>query len=155
TGDSALCTGTLVAPTIVLTAAHCFDPAVPPLPDNVLIGTSTLARPGDGETIRIRHGYVFPDPETTEDIAVLVLDHASSRKPRQAADGWARLDLFNGAPVELVGFGAVNADGNRFIDELQEASSSITDVGCTTSLGCNPAAQPNGELGAGGMGIDT
>jgi len=31
----------------------------------------------------------------------------------------------------------------------------ITDADCTTSSGCNTAARPNGELGAGGMGIDT
>src|SRR5262249_8276658 len=123
--------------------------------DNVLIGTSTLARPGEGETIKIKRGFVYPDPATTEDIAVLVLDHDSSRKPRQVADGWARVDLVNGAAVELVGFGAIKAGGDQFIDELQEASSTITDAGCTTSPGCNTGAQPNGELGAGGMGIDT
>jgi len=154
-GDDALCTGTLVAPTVVLTAGHCHDPLDPPLPDNVLIGTSSLARPGDGETIAIKRAYVYPDPDTTEDLAVLVLARASSRKPRQVVDGWARLDLFNGAQVELVGFGAINANGDHFIDELQEASSSITDVDCTRSAGCNPGAQPAGELGAGGMGIDT
>src|SRR6185369_14964998 len=84
-----------------------------------------------------------------------VLARASSRKPRPVVDGWARLNLVNGAAVELVGYGAINATGDHFIDELQEASSTITDVDCTTSAGCNPGAQPAGELGAGGMGIDT
>ena len=154
-GDDALCTGTLIAPTVVLTAGHCHDPLDPPLPDNVLIGTSSLARPGDGETIAIKRAYVYPDPDTTEDLTVLVLARASSRKPRPVVDGWARLDLVNGAAVELVGYGAINATGDHFIDELQEASSTITDVDCTTSAGCNPEARPAGELGAGGMGIDT
>src|SRR5512143_2428833 len=45
-GDEPLCTGTLVAPTVVLTAGHCYDALDPPFPDNVLIGTSSLARPG-------------------------------------------------------------------------------------------------------------
>ena len=154
-GDEALCTGTLVAPTVVLTAGHCYDNLDPPLPDNVLIGTSTLARPKDGETIAIKQAFVYPDPDTTEDIAVLVLAKPSSRKPRKIVDGWARLDMVNGAQVSLVGFGAINANGDQFVDELQEATSTITDAGCTMSSGCNTAAQPDGELGAGGMGVDT
>lgn len=154
-GDEPLCTGTLVAPTIVLTAGHCYDPSNPPLPDNVLIGTSSLARPGDGETIAIKRGFPFPNADRTEDITVLVLARASSQKPRKIATGWARVDITNGAAISLVGFGAVDRDATQFVNELQEASSTITDFDCSTSSGCNPAAQPAGELGAGGMGIDT
>jgi endonuclease G len=154
-GDSPRCTGTLVAPTIVITAGHCYDALDPPLPDNVLIGTSSLARPGDGETIAIQRGYPYPNAETTEDITVLVLARASSRAPRKIATGWARADIANGAAISLVGFGAVNRNGDQFVNELQEASSTITDFDCSTSPGCNAAAQPAGELGAGGMGIDT
>lgn len=154
-GGEALCTGTLVAPTVVLTAAHCYDPSNLPLPDNVLIGTSSLARPQDGETIRIKQGYLYPDPQSTEDIAVLVLARPSSRRPRKIATGWGRVDIVDGAAITLVGFGAINANGDHFIDELQEASTTITDFDCSRSSGCNPSARPEGELGAGGMGIDT
>lgn len=154
-GEQALCTGTLIAPTVVLTAGHCYDPLVPPLPDHVLIGTSSLARPDEGETIAIRTGHVYPSAETTEDLAVLVLAKASSRPPRKIATGWARTDLINGAQVALVGFGAIDADAARFVDELQVATSAVTDADCSVSSGCNAAARPRGELGAGGMGIDT
>lgn len=154
-GDDPRCTGTLVAPTIVITAGHCYDPSDLPLPDNVLIGTSSLARPGDGETIAIKHGYTFPDAVNTEDLTVLVLARPSSRTPRKIATGWARIDITNGAAISLVGFGAVNPAGDAYVDELQEASSTITDFDCSTSVGCNTGAQPAGELGAGGMGIDT
>jgi uncharacterized protein (TIGR03382 family) len=140
---------------VVITAAHCYDASDPPLPDNVLLGTSSLARPRDGETIAIKQGYVYPDPENTLDIAVLVLARPSSRKPRMIATGWGRVDLVNGAPITLVGFGAVNSSGDDFVNELQEASTTITDFDCATSSGCNPSARPDGELGAGGMGIDT
>jgi len=154
-GDEPLCTGTLVAPSIVLTAGHCYDPNNPPVPDNVLIGTSSLAKPGDGEKIAIKRGFPFPNAEFTEDITVLVLAKASSRKPRQIATGWARVDIANGAAISLVGFGAVDRDATQFVNELQEASSTITDFDCSTSSGCNTEARPAGELGAGGMGIDT
>ena len=43
-----------------------------------------------------------------------------------------------------------------YVDELQEATTVITDADCSrTDLGCNIAAYPNGELGAGGMGVDS
>ena len=154
-GEQPRCSGTLVAPTVVVTAGHCFDALSPPLPDNVLIGTSSLARPGEGETISIKHGVAFPDAATSEDVAVLVLSRPSTHAPRRIATGWARIDIINGAPVSLVGFGAVNKAGDKFVSELQEATSTITDSDCSHASGCNAAAQPAGELGAGGNGIDT
>jgi MYXO-CTERM domain-containing protein len=42
-----------------------------------------------------------------------------------------------------------------YVPQLQEATSKITDSACTHSVGCIDAAKPAGELGAGGMGIDT
>lgn len=154
-GEVPLCTGTLVAPTIVLTAGHCYDRTTLPLPDSVLIGASSLARPDEGETIPIERGYVYPDPATTEDLAVLVLARPSTRPPRQIVDGWARADLVNGAAISLVGFGAIDRTGMVYVNELQEATTTVTDVDCSTSSGCNPGAHPAGELGAGGMGVDT
>src|SRR5262245_44210878 len=72
-GEVPGCTGTLVAPTVVLTAGHCDQIIDPPLPDHVLIGASSLARPREGELIAIARGIPFPDAEDSEDIAVLVL----------------------------------------------------------------------------------
>ncbi|HEX8107630.1 MAG TPA: trypsin-like serine protease [Kofleriaceae bacterium] len=154
-GEVPLCTGTLVAPTVVLTAGHCYDRTSAPLPDSVLIGTASLDRPGDGETIPIARGYVYPNAGTTEDLAVLVLARPSTRPPRRIVDGWARADLVNGAAISLVGFGAIDRAGMVYVDQLQEATTTITDVDCAASPGCNPTAQPAGELGAGGMGVDT
>jgi secreted trypsin-like serine protease len=154
-GDVTLCTGTLIAPTIVLTAGHCYDGISAPLPDNVLIGTASLSRPSDGEIIPIARGHVYPKAGTTEDLAVLVLARPSTRPPRKIVDGWARADLVNGATISLVGFGAIDRSGGVYVDHLQEATTTITDVDCSTASGCNPAARPAGELGAGGKGVDT
>ncbi|HET9626627.1 MAG TPA: trypsin-like serine protease [Kofleriaceae bacterium] len=151
--DEALCSGTLIAPTVVLTAGHCFEGNL--IPDNVLIGASTLKAPSDGETIAVRAGFVYPDAGASEDITVLVLAQPSTKPPRAIATGWAAADIQNGAKVELVGFGAIDANASNFVDELQQAETTITDFDCSKSSGCHSAARPAGELGAGGMGVDT
>jgi endonuclease G len=148
---SQFCTGTLIAPTVVLTAGHCNDPAL----DNVLIGTSSLARPAEGEIIQVTKKVEYPSSQRNADLAVLVLASPSKFMPRPIASGWVRNDIKNGAQVALVGFGAIDRDGSQFIPDLQEATTTITDADCTTSSGCNPPVKPGGELGAGGMGIDT
>jgi endonuclease G len=152
--DQQECTGTLIAPTVVITAGHCYV-AAEGLPDNVLIGTTSLDQPAAGETIAIASGHPFPNSQTSEDVTVLVLAKAAAEAPRKIATGWARLDIIDGASVELVGYGAIDKNGQTYIPQLQEAMTTITDAGCSTSPGCNTPAQPAGELGAGGMGIDT
>ena len=81
----------------------------------------------------------------------------TTRRSRRARSrpGWARFDIKNGAAVQFVGFGTIDRDGTTSTDDLKEAPSTITDFNCTTSSGCNAAATPDGELGAGGNGIDT
>ncbi|HSN26122.1 MAG TPA: trypsin-like serine protease [Kofleriaceae bacterium] len=155
--DQQMCTGVLIAPTVVLTAGHC-DPSLDPqigVLDNVLLGTTSLARPQDGETVPVKTVIQYPSSQSSIDVTVLVLQQPARTTPRAVATGWAKLDIQNGAPVELVGYGAVDQNGNTYIDDLQQAQSTITDYDCTTSSGCNTAARPDGELGAGGMGIDT
>lgn len=142
------CSGVLVAPTVVLTADHCLDPD----PDEVLLGAHTLRRPGDGERIAVIATHHAPG---VYDLAALVLARPSKIAPRRLATGWVADDVVDGAPVTMVGFGAVDRDGVEFVDELQQASSTITDVGCTRMVGCDAGARPAGELGAGGGGIDT
>lgn len=149
------CSGTLVAPTVVLTAGHC-DPAVTTgigVLSHVVLGTNSLATPG--EMLGVAKVESYPNSQSSIDITVIVLDQPSKVHPRPIATGWARLDIQNGAKVEFVGYGAIDQNGNTYINELQQAESTITDFDCSTSSGCNTAARPDGELGAGGMGIDT
>jgi secreted trypsin-like serine protease len=98
------------------------------------------------------------------DISILVLEKASTREPRKIASGWAALDIKNGAPVAIVGYGAVDRSGpvdfdhdEEYVNELQEAMTTITDADCTLNAdnGCIASVMPRGELGAGGMGVDT
>jgi secreted trypsin-like serine protease len=146
------CTGTLVAPNVVITAGHC---VVGGAPNAVLIGAPALSKAREGETIAVEKAIPYPSSQSTLDIGVLVLKVPSKFEPRKVASGWAKFEIVNGAAVQFVGFGTVDRDGSVSTDALMEASSTITDFNCSSSSGCNPLAKPDGELGAGGMGIDT
>jgi secreted trypsin-like serine protease len=154
-GQDTLCSGTLIAPTVVLTAGHCVSP--PPAPDSVLLGATTFAQSSQGETIHVIKSIEYPSSQSSEDLAVLVLEHAAKEAPRAIASGWARVDIKNNAAVQFVGFGTTDKNGSDNNTLLMEAQSTITDFDCSANLGngCNLAAMPNGELGAGGGGIDT
>jgi len=147
------CTGTLIAPTVVLTAGHCVNQGAP---DSVLVGATRLSRPNnEGEEINVKSFFEYPDSWTSVDAGILVLERPSTVAPRAIASGWARFDIQNAAQIQLVGFGTTDRDGTQSTDSLMEATSTITDYNCSHESGCNPAAMPDGELGAGGMGIDT
>lgn len=150
-GAIPLCTGVLVAPTVVLTAAHCNTSGL----KEVLIGADTLAPGNGGERIAVARRIEYPLWESTFDVLVLVLERASTRPPRPLATGWAAAEAVAGAEVTVVGYGAIDSQGRQFIDPLQEASTTITDASCASAKGCNAAVVPAGELGAGGMGIDS
>lgn len=150
-GSIPFCSGVLVAPTVVLTAAHCNTTGIM----EVLIGAETLAADNGGERRSVVRRIEYPEWDTTFDVLVLVLDRPSSRPPRALASGWAGAEIVDGHEVQVVGFGAVDPDGRTFVDPLQEATTTITDAGCARASGCNVSVRPAGELGAGGMGIDS
>jgi secreted trypsin-like serine protease len=150
-GSALRCTGVLVAPTVVLSAAHCNVPA----PDKVLIGAETLAAGNQGEVRSVARAIEYPGWESTMDVLVMVLSTPSTKAPRTIASGWARFEIDNGSKVAIVGFGAIDADGTQYVDPLQEATTTIADAGCEHASGCNADARPDGELAAGGKGIDS
>lgn len=143
------CTGVLIAPSVVMTAAHCIDSSL----DGVLLGTNSLARPAVGELRGVSRRVAYPG--SSYDVGLVILSEPSTIAPRLLATGWAQSDIVDGARVQFVGYGAIDRSANTYIDELQQAESTVTDAGCTTKAGCDPAARPDGEIGAGGAGIDT
>lgn len=145
------CTGTLIAPNVVLTAGHCMDIN----PGSVLVGAASLARQVDGEVLAVARRIEYPSSWQSFDLGLLVLGTPSRFPPRPIATGWARFDIKDGATAAIVGYGAIDRNASQYVSELQEATTTITDADCSSEAGCNTAAQPAGELGAGGMGIDT
>ncbi|HWO25575.1 MAG TPA: trypsin-like serine protease [Kofleriaceae bacterium] len=146
-----MCTGVLIAPTVALTAGHCNDPTL----TKIIVGTSSLARATEGETINVVKRIEYPSSRETEDLTVLVLERPSRLPPRAIATGWARADILDGAAVAIAGYGAIDRDATKYVSELQEAETAITDADCTEKPGCHAVVAPGGELGAGGMGTDT
>ncbi len=148
--QSAACTGTLIAPDVVLTAGHCIaaDPVA------VIVDTVDYGQPG-GEPIRVRWSLAYPDWEHAYDVGVVVLEHPAAARPRVVAAACsAREGLVAGALVHLVGFGLTSRSGTGQNTRLHEAQIPIVDPSCGDDPACMPAIAPGGEFTAGGRGSD-
>jgi len=147
-----VCTGTLIAPDVVLTAGHCIGGG----PYEVIVDTIDYARPG-GERIRVAWARAYPNWEQRYDVGVLVLDQpATLAKPRVVTSACtARALLAPQTPVEIVGFGLATAEALDSNTRLHQATVPVTDPTCSLDPACNPAVAPHGEFMAGGHGADS
>lgn len=144
------CTGTLIAPSVVLTAGHCIGGV-----RSVQLGVTNYTAT-TGEMIDVVDEIAYPSSQSSYDVGLLLLAEPSAYQPRIIATGCALEEfLTTGAPVAIVGWGATTSDGSGETTLLMEASSTVTDPDCTGGRGCNGAVSPGGELGAGGGGIDS
>jgi hypothetical protein len=100
--DGWCCTGTLVAPNVVVTAGHCVDGGCA---SRVFVGEDA-AIPNDGQVIRVQDAVAHPDyqpPSPTQDLAVLILsDAVDDVPPRAIADAEV---LQAAATARLAGYG--------------------------------------------------
>jgi secreted trypsin-like serine protease len=140
-GQSFLCTGTLIAPTWVLTAGHCgsitgaavASPARWPAPliDVRIGGTQS----GTGEKVPVAQAIVEPDYLATSghDITLLKLASPSTQAPVKVS-GAAETGLWAPSTLEtIVGWGTTS-EGGDIPSTLQEAQVPVTtDADCAAA----------------------
>ena len=119
------CSGTLVAPKVVITADHCPDIK------RVYLRGKDVSRSDDGETIAVVKEIVHPEL----DFKILILKDASRVKPRRIAT----LEEANTATtVMLAGFGTVDLNGRIGYGLKRKLPYEIP----ITSLACDDANAP-------------
>ncbi len=148
-GLEPLCTGTLIAPDLVLSAEHCFGIS------GAKVGVTDT---NDGELVEVVARYDHPDATSTFDITVFELAEpvdVVAHPPRPLVlDCLAGLYV-DGADVTVAGFGYRDGSGPAQ-DLLIAADITIGDADCSDlSRGCREAVSPGGELIAGGEGLDS
>jgi secreted trypsin-like serine protease len=149
-GPGGRCTGTLVAPDVVLTAGHCIDVE----PRTVVIGATDLADVADGERIAVAWAEAYPDWETSYDVGVVVLARAATTPVRAVARACtARTALARGREITIVGYGRSSNTGASTATK-HAAAIAVTDPACRTDASCQPSIDPGGEFIAGGGGVD-
>jgi hypothetical protein len=95
------CTGTLVAPNVVITAAHCLPVECA---NRIFIGEDVNV-PGNGRVIEVKTAVIHPDYlplKRTQDIAVLILEEDAAVAPRAIATAAV---VNKATTVRLAGFG--------------------------------------------------
>src|SRR5580704_1687783 len=149
-GATGTCSGTLIAPDIVLTAGHCSEIE----PQRIVAATSDYDHGG----VEVVVAATIPHPSwsMSYDVALLVLETpVPDIAPRAIGIGCTFADFVPGSKVDLVGFGLTDDTATGDNTLLHEAMVQVTDPTCADGDGCRPSIAPGGEFVAGGDGVDT
>eukprot|EP00816_Leptocylindrus_hargravesii_P012987 CAMPEP_0196803422 /NCGR_PEP_ID=MMETSP1362-20130617/2817_1 /TAXON_ID=163516 /ORGANISM="Leptocylindrus danicus, Strain CCMP1856" /LENGTH=628 /DNA_ID=CAMNT_0042174993 /DNA_START=344 /DNA_END=2230 /DNA_ORIENTATION=+ len=122
------CGGALIAPTLVLSAAHCAVEYA----DSVMIGRSDVNDPLDEfEDIDIVDVFVHPgynENTLNNDFAIFKLAKASTYQPVELDDGFVEFD--GGTPLTVMGFGTIYFEGPQSPTLLEAEVGYVTPTDC-------------------------
>ncbi|TNE92365.1 MAG: serine protease [Deltaproteobacteria bacterium] len=150
---NAACTGTLVGPYTVVSAAHCGSAR------SVIVNTTDYYS-NEGTEYPVARTIIHPNynPQSFPggwDIEVIILAQpVVGFEPYGFATDCAAGDVYDGAPATIVGFGLTTQTGTGYNTKLHEATLPIVDADCSEDYYCDQNMVDAGELFAGGDGVD-
>lgn len=148
--DNGLCTGTLLAADLVLTAAHCIEGE----PIEVIVGSIDVSQP-DGHRRAVKWARAYPSWEERYDVGLVMLENPVLAKQRAIVQGCTDREQFaRGTQVDVVGFGLTTREATDRNTRLHTVTLDVLDPTCTTDAACIPYIAPGGEFTAGGNGRD-
>lgn len=140
------CSGTLIAPRLVVTARHCENVR------RVFLLGSNIDAPEEGETITVAREIRHP----SVDLRLLLLEHDSTVAPRHVAQGFeisAGIQA-HGAQAVVAGFGTIDRHGHQGYGLKRKTEVPLMTLDCngegeSALYGCRPGI----ELVAGQRGL--